>query len=249
MTTSVSLDADLYNNFLRCLTNLKEVCNDVEIRDGFIRQRSNDKTSVFEIDMTSLLPGISFAISDLKINLDLFKLLAGQSVTIEIGESTYTLNDGLSSYSFKSPSLQYLDNKFISEEDLNRIFVIDEDNLILEKELSTTLTGRIRVTSAIYSTDAIQIIFNGETASIKGGTQAKDKFVNFIMDNMVTNMILTNCSALLSTVPFSIDHDNKIMFKMFKDQSQDIALNQFQAAMGDINMRIFTRSSIVANEE
>jgi hypothetical protein len=36
---------------------------------------------------------------------------------------------------------------------------------------------------------------------------------------------------------------------MFKDPNQDISLNQFSTNLGDINFKIFTRSSIVKDEE
>ena len=49
--TRIEMDAEEFNEFLRCLLNLKEICNDVDIREGKIRQRSNDLTSVFEMDL------------------------------------------------------------------------------------------------------------------------------------------------------------------------------------------------------
>ena len=54
MTTTLNLDAEKYNIFLRCLTNLKEECNDIDIRGGMIRERSNDKTSIFQFDLFAI---------------------------------------------------------------------------------------------------------------------------------------------------------------------------------------------------
>ena len=66
--------------------------------------------------------------------------------------------------------------------------------------------------------------------------------------NSSTNVILEGCSALLSTVPFGIDHDTDVVFKMFKDPNQDISLNKFETNLGDITMKILTRSAIVKDE-
>jgi hypothetical protein len=250
MTTTLNLNAAEYNDFLRCLTNLKEVCNDVDIRDGMIRQRSNDKTSVFEIDMTPVLPGVTMAISDIKRKLDLLKTFAGQDVILEIvdGEPGYfTFADNFSSLKFISPSLQYIDNKYMESEELERIFIMNDDDLILDHDLTNMITERIRVITASFNTDAIQVSFHGETASIKAVTQAKDQFAKFA-DGISTNVVIEDCSALLSTIPFGIDHDSEVKFKMFKDPNQDVSLNSFSTNLGDINMMIYTRSSIVQDE-
>ena len=86
MTRTINLNEEEYNDFLRCLTNLKEICNDVDIRDGVIRQRSNDLTSVFEMNLSPIINDASIPITNLKKKLDLLKTFVGQEVTIEIVE-------------------------------------------------------------------------------------------------------------------------------------------------------------------
>jgi hypothetical protein len=250
MSTTVSLNVEEYNDFLRCLINLKEVCNDVDIRDGFLRQRSNDKTSIFEVDMSAILPGVNMAIPDIKRKLDLLKTFAGQDMEIEIEEGEaghFIFRDSVSTIKFMAPILDYIDNSFMSEEELNSIFVMNDEDLILEYDLSSMITERIKITTATFSAEAIQVSFEGEEASIKAATQAKDQFAKFV-SGISTNVILENCSALLSTIPFGIDHDTAVVFQMFKDPNQDIALNRFDTNLGDISMKILTRSAIVKNE-
>jgi hypothetical protein len=251
MSTTLDLGVEKFNDFLRCLTNLKEVCNDIDVRGGFLRQRSNDKTSVFEIDMTPVFPDIDMAISDIKRKLDLLKTFAGQEVTLEIVDGSpghFIFSDSFSSLKFIAPSLQYIDNKYMSEEELEKIFVMNDDDLILEHDLTSMITERIRIITQSFNTDAIQIMFEGEEASIRAATQAKDQFAKFVT-GIPTNMLLENCSALLSTIPFGIDHDTDVEFKMFKDPNQDIALNKFETHLGDIVMKILTRSAIVKDED
>lgn len=248
---TLNLSASEYADFLRCLTNLKEICNDVDIRDGIVRQRSNDKTSVFELDMTPLIPGVSIAISDIKKKLDLLKTFAGQEVSLEIKPDSdnphFIFSDAFSSLKFISPSLQYIDNKFMELNELESIFVMNDDDLILEHDLTSMITDRIRVTTLSFNTDAIQVNFLGESAEIKAATQAKDQFAKFVT-GITTNVILEGCSANLSTIPFSIEHDTDVEFKMFKDPNQDISLNKFATTIGDVNIGIYTRSSIVKDE-
>lgn len=255
----LNLGEENYINFIRCLTNLKDICNDVDIKEGVIRQRSNDKTSVFEMNMNSVLrddsndtTDISFAISDIGKKLDLLKTFVGQEVKFEIidGEPQYFIfSDQYSSLKFVSPTSQFVDNKYMTVEELDKIFVLNEEDLILEYEFSNLLTDRIKIITQSFNTAAIQVNFLGEGASITAATQARDQFAKFTSENVITNVILDGCSANLSTIPFGIDHDNVVSFKMFKEEDKDISLNKFETDIGDVGMTIFTRSAIVKDEE
>jgi len=259
MVTNVTLNSEKYNDLLRCFIALKEVCNDVDIRQGIIRQRSNDKTSIFEVDITPLLNGdggdvdisvLNIAISDIKSKLDLLKTFSGQEINLEImsGENSYfVLSDQYSSIKFVSPALQFMDNQYMSEEQLNVIFKLEDDDLILEHEISNMITDRIKVITASFNTDVIQVNFRGEEAIVTAATQAKDQFAK-IITGITTNIVIDKCSANLSNIPFTIDHDTEVDFKMYKDPNQDVALNRFVTTIGDVNLTVFTRSSIVSDE-
>ena len=252
MSINKTLNAEEYNDFLRCLTNLKEECNDIDINNGIIRERSNDKTSIFQIDMTPILTDISMSISDVKKKLDLLKIFAGQEVNLEIsgeGSGYFILSDQYSSLKFISPAYQFIDNKFMTEEELTAIFNLDEDNLILEHSLESMITERIRIITQSFNIKAIQVEFEGEEAIIKAGTQAKDQFAKFV-EGITTNVVLDKCSANLGTIPFGLDHGDEVVeFKMYKDPNQDISLNTFKTRIGECDMVIFTRSSLVQDEE
>jgi hypothetical protein len=253
MSSTVVLEVEQYNDLMRCLTNLKDVCNDVDIRNGIVRQRSNDKTSVFELDLTSILNESTFAISDLKKKLDLLKTFTGQKVTIQItdGDSEsngfFTFTDQYSTIKFLAPAPQFIDNKFMVESEVSSIFSLSDNDLILDHSLPKLITDRIRITVLTFNTNAIQVNFGGETANITAATQAKDQFAKFV-DGIVTNIILSNCSANLSVVPFGLDHDENIVFKMYRVEGQPITLNKFTTMIKDVSIGIYTRSSILQDE-
>ena len=248
--SNLTLNAEEFNDFLRCVTNLKEECNDIDIHGGMIRQRSNDKTSIFQVDLTPLMPDVTMSISDIKKKLDLFKIFAGQEVNLEIDNEGgfFILSDQFSSLKFMMTTYQFIDNKFMSQDELDAIFNLDEDGLILEHELQSMITDRIRVITQSFNVKAIQVVFDGEEAMITAGTQAKDQFAKFV-DGVSTNVVLENCSANLGVIPFSIEHDQDIEFKMYKDPEQDISLNTFTTSLGDCETIIYTRSSLVQDEE
>jgi hypothetical protein len=245
----VSLDSEAYLNFLKCVTNLKEHCNDMDIRNGMVRQRTNDKSSIFEIDLTSIVGESTFVISDLRKKIDLLKMFSGQGdVDINITQSHFIFSDQFSSIKFISPTLQFVDNKYMTEEELHKVFIMDEDDLILDCEMSNVITERIRVTTTNFNILAIQVLFEGEAASILAATQAKDQFAKFISD-IPTNVILEKCAANLPIVPFSIEHDIDVKFKMYKDPNHPITLNKLETAIGDAPINVYTRSTLINDEE
>lgn len=254
MEATVNLDSENLNDFLRCLTNLREVCNDVDIRSGVVRQRSNDLTSVFEMDLTPLLTAdATFAITDLKKKLDLLKTFQNQDINLEIvdngaGDSYFKFSDQYSSIKFIAPTLEFMDNKWMSDEELQNIFSMNEDDLIMQTEISSIITDRIKLVTDNFNTEAIQVIFTGEEASIVASTQSRDQFAKFI-EGIPTNVILENSSSNLTTVPFSIDHDTDVVFKMFKDPNQAVSLNKISTTLGDIDISVYARSSIMSDED
>lgn len=254
MSTRISLEAEQYNDFLRCLTNLKEVCNDVDIRGGIIRQRTNGNTSIFEINISSLVDDISIAITDLKQKLELLKTFQGQDVDIEIEESSagehgyFTFSDEFSSIRIVSPTPEFVDNKFMSEEELGSIFSASEDDLIMEHDLSQIITDRVSTITQNFNVEAIRVVFEGETASILAATQAKDQVAKFV-SGIDMNVEIQNYISNLSVIPFKIDHDTDVEFKMYKDPNQNNALNKFSTTLGDIDINIYSRSSLIEEEE
>jgi len=257
MSTQITIDAENFNDFLRCITNLKEICNDVDIRNGIIRQRSNDLTSVFEMDLSSLLENarVNIPITNLKKKLDLLKTFAGQNVVIEVvegeteSESYFIISDDQSSIKFLFPSIEFMDNKFMSEDELENIFSLQEEDIILNDTLTSIITERIRIITDNFNTAAIQVKFTGNEASIIAATQSKDQFAKFKI-GIPTNIDFGgNYISNLSTIPFGIEHDENVDFKMYKDANQNVSLNKIETTLGAIEINIYSRSAIIEDDD
>lgn len=252
--TTVKMDSEAYNDFLGFITNIKDICMDLDIRDGLVRQRSDDKNAIFEVDLSPILPGVSMALTDLKKKLDLLKIFQGQDeVTVKInetenGSSTYTFSDNMSSIKILAPSLDFVDNKFMSSEELENIFTLNEEDLILDYDLQTMITERIRTITASFNVFAIQVNFDGEEASISSTTPAKDQHAKLVT-GIISNIDIEKSSANLSIIPFSIDYDTNVLFKMYKDPAQNVCLNLFESNLGTLAIKIFTRASLVKVDE
>lgn len=245
MENVVNLESTKYDEFLRVLLILKDNCNDVDIREGVIRQRSNDSATVFEIDMTSLISNINLPMTELKTKLDIFKCFSGQDVTITANDDSFTISDQYSLLTIKYPKLEFMDNKFINREELERVIATNEEDLIISTPISKKISDRLRVISSSFHVNSVQVIFDGETASISSSNQSKDNYAKFIKD-IVSNKIL-NHSANLIITPFIIDHDGDITFEMYESVNNSVS-NCFSTTVGTISVNLYGRASMVENE-
>lgn len=254
MQITQKLSAEGYTEFIRCLTNLKEVCNDADIRSGILRQRTNSHTSVFEIDLRSVFDESDIALTNLKQKLELLKMFMGQEVDITIEQPDdgslgyYNFKDQYSSLTFVTPTMDFMDNTFMTEEELRGIFPESEDAMILQKELPQILTDRIRVVSQQFSIATVLVEFNGETAAISAATPSRDQSARFV-DGIILDEPIEKASTNISNVAFAMDHETDINYTMFRDPSQNVALNKFSTTIGDIDINVYSRSQIIENDE
>jgi hypothetical protein len=138
-----------------------------------------------------------------------------------------------------------MDNKYISDEELRRVIVTNPEDLIISTQITKTMSDRMRVITGSFHVNSIQVMFEGDKASICASTQSKDNYANFVSD-IVSNKEL-NHSANLVITPFIIDHDGDINFNMY-DSGGDIVINNFSTSAGSININLYTRASMVENE-
>ncbi|MGD2072233.1 MAG: hypothetical protein PVG65_01945 [Candidatus Thorarchaeota archaeon] len=248
MEKNLTLNSEEFGDFIRCLSNLKEICNDVDIKGGIVRQRSNDNTSIFEFDLTSIITDVDIALTNLKQKIELLRTFQGQDVTLEINDDYFMFSDQYSSLKMIVPTMELLDNKFMSEEDLQGIFNLQEEDSILNVDLRSIITERINLVTQNFNVMAIEVKFDGESASLNTSTDSKDQHVKFI-GNIETNMILKKCSAILPIVPFGVDHDTDVKFEMYKDPTQDVSLNKFSTSLGSIDLNVYSRSSIIGDDD
>ena len=254
---TVIIEVEPFIEFIKCLTNLKEVCNDADVRNGILRQRTNNHTSVFEVDLNSVFnnePNINIALTNLKQKLELLKSFQGQQVEVTINEPDdgtlgfYLFKDEHSSIKFVTPTMEFMDNKYMNEEELESIFPSSEDHLILENKMGMILTDRIKTVTHYFSIETILVEFNGEIATISASTPSKDQSAKFA-EGIMMNEEIENSSTNISNVAFALDHEEEIEYTMLKDPNQNVALNRFKTRIGDIDISVYSRSQIVEDDE
>jgi len=250
---TIRMTNEEFSNFLKCLSNLKEVCNDADIQQGIIRQRTNNHTSIFEIDMRPLLDDASISLTNLKQKIELLKPFQIQDVEITIeedgeGSGYYEFKDEYSSIRFDIPTYDFMDNKFVSEEELRNIFSESEDDLLLEHDFESIINERIKIVSQYFNIQTVMVEFNGESATISARTPSKDQSAEFA-ENVVLNTPIDGSVTNITNVAFMIEQDGDISFQMFKDPEANVSLNKFSSKLGDMELNIYSRSQIIENND
>lgn len=236
---SITLDVNKYYSFLRLLTMLKDICKDVDIRDGVLRQKSSDGFIILEIDLRYLINDLSIPLAVLSKKIDLLKTFQGQEVVIETTDKIIKISDSLSSFEFRRPSVNYIDNKFIPEDELRNIINIADEDLIMVTPISKTISDRIKVTSKVFEHNSIIIDFSNNIGNISMDKGSKDQNADFVKDISLDHNI--SGQTVLITTPFILDHDGEIIFKIFTINEKQ-ALSEFKMVLDDINITIYHRS-------
>jgi hypothetical protein len=245
---SVTLESQKFIDFIRVLSIFKDLCNDIDITDGYIRQKTNNVLCTFEIDLSSYIKGLNLPITDLKKKLDLLKSFLGQEVTIESDDVYFTFSDKYSSLKFRKPHKEFITktNKFIDKKSFNNSISMDEDNLLLNTKLSKLITDRMRIVAQGFSVDAVVVDFKDDKAAISMNTESKDQSANLVSD-ITTEKDECVFKTHIPATPFIVDHDDDIIFKVFENDNNRL-LNQFSTTISDINITVYSRSQTISTK-
>jgi hypothetical protein len=69
------------------------------------------------------------------------------------------------------------------------------------------------------------------------------------MKDIPTNIELESCSVNLVTMLFKMEHDTSVLFKMYKEFERPVTTSKLETDIGDIAVKVFSRSSIILDEE
>ena len=244
--SEIVLDTTKFSDFLRVLSLLKDICNDCEIRGGFLRTRSNDKSTIFEMDLTPLISNSDIIISNLKQKLDLLKCFANQDVTIKTDDQDVYFSDQFSTIKFTSPRLDFIDNKYMPEEEFTRIFTLRDEDLLLDYEIQNEISERMKIIQQGFNVVSFQVKFERDSASILATTTSKDQHAK-IVTGILVNQTLNYLSNLVTT-PFTLEHDGNMNLKMYNVQ-ETVCVNKFTSTVGSVNVTVYGRSQLIEETE
>lgn len=243
---SIVLDSGKFLSFYRILSIFKDVCPDLDIRDGIIRQKSGNGFAMLELDITPLIEDISLPFISLNEKLELFKPFQGQEITIESSEKFIRISDRYSSLGFRKPATTYIKCKYIPLDEVGNVSNIADEDLIMTLPISKMISDRIKSVSKVFASDAVTVSFKGKTGKIYMIKDSKEQEAVLVKD--IPLDIELKAETVMSVTPFIVDHDGDILFRMYGISSKQ-ALTQFRTTIDDINMTIYHRSTLVLENE
>lgn len=241
----VFISNDDFVNLFKTLSSLKEVCTDAQIVNGVIRQRSDDSNVYIEIDMRDVLNDqATFSISNLKNKIDLFRMFLGSEVSLEIEDDSYLFMDDYSKIKIINPSEEFLNNTFITEEELRRNYQENSENLMFEYNLSMRIIERIKMVTQKFGVGAVQFLFENSNGKIKVQTQGRDQLATFA-ENIALSVEAEPSFMNVSNIPFTFEYDIDMTIKSFLDEENNIIKNNFVSSLGDIIITFFSRATLL----
>lgn len=231
-----------FSNFLRCLSLLQDDCNDADIREGILRQRKNLKENITEMDLTPLVSDCDIVLSNLRQKLPLLKGLSGQEVKINSTGNEISFSGERSIFKFVNPRVDYLDNKFMSSQELANIFTLKEKDVILEYAVSKETSKLMKVIQRQFHVISFQICFEGDNASIVSTTTNKDQYSEIECGIPLKRPL--KCFSNIIATPFFIDHDGEILFKIYNVQDT-LCVDKFKTLVGKISVIFYGKSHLI----
>jgi hypothetical protein len=246
MEREINLEAKDFSNFLRCLSVLKDICKDVDIRGGVLRQRSTDTANIFEMDLSPLISDCDICIDNLKGKLTLLKGLSKQEVQITITDDEIYFSGKSSTFKFKNPNPSYMNDRFMSNEEFSKFVTVREEDLVLEHVVTKDISNFMKLTADQFNIVSFQVLFDGNVASMTASTTSKDKYSE-IEYGIPLKKPLKGFLNIVAT-PFLLDRDRDMLFKMYNVQ-EDLFINKFTASIGKIAVDVYGRNQLIEEEE
>jgi hypothetical protein len=246
MKKKIKLQAEDFANFLRCLSALRGICIDADIRGGILRQRSNDKSCIFEMNFAPLVSNADIPMSNLEKKINLLRAFSKEGVQITADDNDIYFSGRHSRFKFKKPPSPFMDNPFISSDELSKIVAAKDEGLVLQYTITRDISKFMKVIAGQFNIIAFQIFFYGSTASITASTA--HKLEDCEMEHGIPiKKPLKGFSPIVIT-PFLLDRDGDMLFKTY-DVGGSVLFNKFTASIGKISVVVYSRSPLMEEEE
>ncbi len=245
--STVRLNRGLFSKFLNTINIISPYCNDADILNGKIRQRTNTRDMIFEIDMTQLIGSITIPLNDIRskntllrcFELDDSVTLTDDEIVLSIEPTNYKFQDPISYIQFTKAITQYMDNTYQDDEEFSKVIQFcREDNILLSTTIPKYVCKRIKAVCEGFQNQSIKIEMNNTTGML---VAANTNQVNTskLFDNiqLLKNFEIPS-SIVFNPVPFYLETSSDIDLK-FYFRSENVLIGKFSMAYGDVPVCIY----------
>jgi hypothetical protein len=229
-------------------------CSDCTVDEGFIRQATNDRQSIVEINLTSILPDLSIAFSNAKqkvglmrtiLNVDESVKLDDPNVYIETAEKQYKLTDQRWGFDLSKPIHELLDNKFMPYDKFQHQVKIDEDDLILSTDLDPDIIRGVQSICELFQTQMVSFVLEGDSADIRMSEQSKSNSGKIKSDISLNVTDMPKSQFRMSSLPFRMDLNSSMQINVYK-QDVDKCLAKCDLELdGSIPVSVYMQVKLV----
>jgi hypothetical protein len=164
----VDLRKERFGTFMDLLRVLKESCTDLIINEGKIQQLSNQKECIYSVDFSKIVGKNTLLLSGVAKKHDLLEIFRKQNVDmfLEINDMNYIFRDSITKLEFMIPMEEYLENRFIKDEVVSKKTISDDDEKILEYEITKMLLDRMNNSSKLLKASVLRVEFDEGKANL-----------------------------------------------------------------------------------
>jgi len=149
---SVILSQKDFKDFFAFLNLIRTECKDFSIENGTFRSRSNDRVWIIETEL-SFLKTVTFSLPNLK---DLLKMISQiekkNDIEIVIDEEKVIFKDHYQGLSIPHANQKFLDNEFVTRQELESIFHINTENLFHSEYFPPEIVKKIKsIAKTLYA--------------------------------------------------------------------------------------------------
>jgi len=210
MNTKISLNASQFGTLATIISMISKVCQDVIIREGKISQLSDRRSSIFSIDLTSLVNEESLMLSGIKAKSELLEPFKKQTVDVDLilTPTTSIFQDTYSKIEFQHPLEKYLASPFISEDDLQNKLALDNDGHIFSYTMLKMIIERLSAIQKGLEATKLLVEFKDGEAIFK--VKAADKLQSTVGKIMTITDLSENITGVcvLPINPFILGFEN-----------------------------------------
>jgi len=250
-TISIELPNEEFSKFTSVLGIVSKMCTDLTVKDGIICQSSDRRSSILNIDISSILGESTVLISGVSSKVDLLEPFRKQGVDmyLDISHNFYSFRDDLSKLEFTKPIEEYLNNKFRSAEELNSKLMVEKNGTIFEYQISKFLIERLTALQRGLSASTIRFEFNGDKADIV--VSASDNPSTTTIGKLVTIENLernVNGICVFPIQPFLLGGDQINVEGIFRGDGENILL-KLNTDINEIPINMWCIAKLVEPEE
>jgi len=245
---NISLNSESLDKLLSVFDTVSRLCTDISIVNGKICQHSDKKSSILSIDVSSILNDNSFFFSSIGSKNELLEPFRKQQASVELvtNESTYIIKDEFSHLLFTKPLLKYLNNKYMTDEELTGKLMIDDEQ-IFSYELKKFLVERLTAMQKGLAATMVKIVFKGDVADFlvttsDNSSNTTGKVITVPLEREVEG------ECVFPIQPFLLGNDDVLLTCFFRNDGANLLLN-FNSTVRDIPISVWCISKIVSAEE